>query len=110
MISIIVTLYNREKLLRIKDKNHSINDMEVYFNNFNNAGDFMINFLNYFPNLTKLSLGIRHTKRKKKSGEIEGFTYFNRWFCFSACKNNIHDACERLRKGESGESAFTVDL
>ena len=68
-ICFIITLYNRERLLRIKDKNHSINDMEVYFNNFNNAGDFMINFLNYFPNLTKLSIGIRHTIRKKESDE-----------------------------------------
>ena len=68
-ICFIMSLYNRERLFRIKDKNHSINDMEVYFNNFNNAGDFMINFLNYFPNLTKLSLGIRYTKRKKESGE-----------------------------------------
>jgi hypothetical protein len=68
-ICFILTLYNREKLLRIKDKNHSIKDMEVYFNNFNNAGDFMINFLNYFPNLTKVTLGIRHTIRKKESGE-----------------------------------------
>ena len=25
------------------------------------------------------------------------------------CKNNIHDSCERIRKKESGESAFTVE-
>ena len=29
--------------------------------------------------------------------------------CFSVYKNNIHDLCERLRKKESGESAFTVE-
>jgi len=44
-----------------------------------------------------------------KNGETEGFTYFNRWFCFSACKNNIHETSERLKKGESGKSAFTVE-
>ena len=43
------------------------------------------------------------------NGETIGNTYFDRWFCFSACKNNIHDSCERLRKNESGESAFTVE-
>jgi UDP-sugar pyrophosphorylase len=43
------------------------------------------------------------------NGETVGYTYFDRWFCFSACKNNIHDSCERLRKNESGESAFTVE-
>ena len=44
-----------------------------------------------------------------KNSETVGNTYFDRWFCFSACKNNLHDACERLRKNESGESAFTVE-
>ena len=29
--------------------------------------------------------------------------------CFSVYKNNIHDLCKRLRKKESGESAFTVE-
>ena len=37
------------------------------------------------------------------------YTYFDRWFCFSACKNNLRDACEKLRKNETGESAFTVE-
>ena len=47
-------------------------------------------------------------KLVKDNGNV-GNTYFDRWFCFSACKNNIHDSCERLRKKESGESAFTVE-
>ena len=38
-----------------------------------------------------------------------GYTYFDRWFCFSPCKNNLHDACKRLRLKESGESAFTLE-
>jgi UDP-sugar pyrophosphorylase len=44
-----------------------------------------------------------------KNGEKVGYTYFDRWFCFSACKNNLHDALEKLRKNETGESAFTVE-
>ena len=44
-----------------------------------------------------------------KHGEKVGYTYFDRWFCFSACKNNLHDALEKLRKNETGESAFTVE-
>ena len=44
-----------------------------------------------------------------KNGETVGYTYFDRWFCFSACKNNLHDACEKLRNNETGESAFTVE-
>ena len=42
------------------------------------------------------------------NGETVGNTYFDRQFCFSSCKNNIHDSCERLRI-ESGESAFIVE-
>ena len=67
-ISFIMTLYNGEKLLRIKDKNYSIKDIEVFLNNYV-VGDFMMHFLNYFPNLTRISIGIRHTIRKKESGE-----------------------------------------
>ena len=58
---------------------------------------------------TRLETLMQDVPKLIKNGETEGFTYFNRWFCFSACKNNIHDACERLKKGESGESAFTVE-
>ena len=67
-ISFIMTLYNGERLLRIKDKNYSIKDIEVFLNNYV-VGDFMIYFLNYFPNLTRISIGIRHIIRKKESGE-----------------------------------------
>ena len=52
-----MTIYNKERLLKIKDKNNSITDMEVSFVDYN-IGDFMIYFLNFFPNLTKLSLFI----------------------------------------------------
>ena len=41
-----------------------------------------------------------------KHGEKVGYTYFDRWFCFSACKNNLKDALEKLRRNETGESAF----
>ena len=44
-----------------------------------------------------------------KHGEKIGYTYFDRWFCFSACKNNLQDACKKLKNNETGESAFTVE-
>ena len=44
-----------------------------------------------------------------KHGEKVGYTYFDRWFSFSACKNNLKDALEKLRRNETGESAFTVE-
>ena len=58
---------------------------------------------------TRLETLMQDVPKLVKNGETIGNTYFDRWFCFSACKNNIHDACERLRKNESGESAFTVE-
>ena len=44
-----------------------------------------------------------------KNGEKDDDTYFDRWFCFSSCKNNLRDACEKLRRNQTGESAFTVE-
>ena len=58
---------------------------------------------------TRLETLMQDVPKLVKNNAIVGNTYFDRWFCFSACKNNIHDACERLRKKESGESAFTVE-
>ena len=58
---------------------------------------------------TRLETLMQDVPKLVKNGETVGNTYFDRWFCFSACKNNIHDSCERLRKLESGESAFTVE-
>ena len=58
---------------------------------------------------TRLETLMQDVPKLVKNNETVGNTYFDRWFCFSACKNNIHDACERLRKKESGESAFTVE-
>ena len=62
-----------------------------------------------FKAATRLETLMQDVPKLVKNGETIGNTYFDRWFCFSACKNNIHDACERLRKKESGESAFTVE-
>jgi UDP-sugar pyrophosphorylase len=58
---------------------------------------------------TRLETLMQDVPKLVSNGETVGYTYFDRWFCFSACKNNIHDSCERLRKNESGESAFIVE-
>ena len=63
-----------------------------------------------FKTPTRLETLMQDVPKLVKNNEATvGFTYFDRWFCFSACKNNLHDSCERLRKKESGESAFTVE-
>ena len=62
-----------------------------------------------FKSPTRLECLMQDVPKLIKNGEKVGYTYFDRWFCFSACKNNLHDACEKLNKNETGESAFTVE-
>ena len=62
-----------------------------------------------FKTPTRLETLMQDVPKLVKHNETIGNTCFDRWFCFSACKNNIHDACEKIRKLESGESAFTVE-
>ena len=42
-------------------------------------------------------------------GEKVGFTSYPRWFCFSTCKNNLKDACAKLKKNLGPEAAFSVE-
>ena len=62
-----------------------------------------------FKTPTRLETLMQDIPKLIKNNGTEGYTYFDRWFCFSACKNNLHDACEKLKKGESAESAFSVE-
>ena len=62
-----------------------------------------------FKSSTRLECLMQDVPKLIKKGEIIGYTFFDRWFCFSACKNNLKDAIEKLKKNETGESAFTVE-
>ena len=62
-----------------------------------------------FKTPTRLECLMQDVPKLAKNREKIGYTYFDRWFCFSACKNNLKDACEKLRRNETGESAFTVE-
>ena len=62
-----------------------------------------------FKSTTRLECLMQDLPKLLKNGETIGYTYFERWFCFSACKNNLKDAIEKLKKNETGESAFTVE-
>ena len=62
-----------------------------------------------FKSSTRLECLMQDIPKLIKKGEIIGYTLFDRWFCFSACKNNLKDAIEKLKKNETGESAFTVE-
>ena len=62
-----------------------------------------------FKSPTRLECLMQDVPKLIKNGETVGYTYFDRWFCFSACKNNLKGAIEKLKKNETGESAFTVE-
>jgi UDP-sugar pyrophosphorylase len=62
-----------------------------------------------FKTPTRLECLMQDVPKLIKNGEKVGYTYFDRWFCFSACKNNLKDAIEKLKHNETGESAFTVE-
>ena len=62
-----------------------------------------------FKSPTRLECLMQDLPKLLKSGENVGFTSYERWFCFSACKNNLTDACNKLKKNQSPESAFSVE-
>ena len=51
-----------------------------------------------FKSPTRLECLMQDVLKLIKHGEIVGYTYFDRGFCFSACKNNLLDAIEKLKK------------
>jgi len=62
-----------------------------------------------FKSPTRLECLMQDLPKLLKSGENVGFTSYERWFCFSACKNNLKDACNKLKKSQTPESAFSVE-
>ena len=93
-------------------------NLKPYFNIISESKGLVPEFVNpkyvdetriKFKSPTRLETLMQDIPKLVKNNETVGNTYLERWFCFSACKNNIHDSCERLRKKESGESAFTVE-
>ena len=62
-----------------------------------------------FKSPTRLECLMQDLPKLLKNGENVEFTSFERWFCFSACKNNLKDACNKLKKNQSPESAFSIE-
>ncbi len=62
-----------------------------------------------FKSPTRLECLMQDLPKLLNNGEKVGFTSYERWFCFSACKNNLNDACGKLKKKQTPESAFSVE-
>ena len=62
-----------------------------------------------FKSPTRLECLMQDLPKLLTDGEKVGFTSYPRWFCFSTCKNNLKDACAKLKKNLGPEAAFSVE-
>ena len=53
---------------------------------------------NKFKTSTILECLMQDVPKLIKPGEKVGYTHFDRWFCFSACKNNLNSTFKKLRR------------
>ena len=44
-----------------------------------------------------------------EANEKVGFTMYERWFCFSTCKNNLDYGIDKLKKKMTPETAFSLE-
>jgi UDP-sugar pyrophosphorylase len=62
-----------------------------------------------FKSATRVECMMQDFPKLFKNNEAVGFTMYERWFCFSTCKNNLNDGCDKLKKGGVPETAFSVE-
>lgn len=62
-----------------------------------------------FKSPTRLECLMQDFPKLLTDGENVGFTSYERWFCFSACKNKLQDACNKLKNKQTPEGAFSVE-
>lgn len=64
---------------------------------------------NLFKSPTRLECMMQDYPQLLEANEPVGFTNYDRWFCFSACKNNLVDGIEKVKKNLPPETAFSVE-
>ncbi len=62
-----------------------------------------------FKSATRVECMMQDFPKLFNNNESVGFTMYDRWFCFSTCKNNLKDGCDKLKKGGVPETAFSVE-
>lgn len=62
-----------------------------------------------FKTPTRLECLMQDLPKLLTGGETVGFTSYERWFCFSTCKNNLKDGVVKLKKGLGPETAFSAE-
>jgi UDP-sugar pyrophosphorylase len=64
---------------------------------------------NLFKSATRLECMMQDYPRLLEKDEKVGFTMYDKWFCFSTCKNNLKDGIDKLKKNLNPETAFSVE-
>jgi UDP-sugar pyrophosphorylase len=64
---------------------------------------------NLFKSPTRLECMMQDYPQLLDANEKVGFTMFEKWFVFSACKNNLKDGIDKLKKNLNPETAFSVE-
>ena len=62
-----------------------------------------------FKSPTRLECLMQDFPKLLINNEKVGFSSYEKWFCFTTCKNNLKDGCDKLKKGISAETAFSEE-
>ena len=62
-----------------------------------------------FKSPTRLECLMQDFPKLLINNEKVGFSSYEKWFCFTTCKNNLKDGCAKLAKGISAETAFSEE-
>lgn len=93
-------------------------ELDSYFKTLKKTKGLMPEFVNpkyadetktTFKSATRLECMMQDYPQLLTENEKVGFTMFERWFCFSTCKNNLKDGTDRLKKGLLAETSFSCE-
>ena len=93
-------------------------ELDSYYDVLNETKGLMPEFVNpkyadesknKFKSPTRLECMMQDYPQLLKKNEKVGFTMYERWFCFSPCKNNLQEAVDKIKKGLFAESGFSVE-
>ncbi len=93
-------------------------EIDSYFSTLNKTKGLMPEFVNpkyadetktTFKSPTRLECMMQDYPQLLTENEKVGFTMYERWFCFSTCKNNLKDGTDRLKKGLLAETSFSCE-
>lgn len=93
-------------------------ELDSYFKTLKKNKGLMPEFVNpkyadesktTFKSPTRLECMMQDYPQLLTENEKVGFTMYERWFCFSTCKNNLKDGTDRLKKGLLAETSFSCE-